>query len=119
MNDITTRADIEVLIRKFYANLFEIEEMKVIFKDIVFEAHVPHIIHFWGFVLLDEEGYRTNVFDKHLHLPIKSHQFDIWLAVFSATVNELFVGEKADLAIQRATTLAYTFKSKWQSIKEK
>jgi hemoglobin len=119
MKDIASRADIELLVRAFYTRLFEIKDMKVVFKDIVFEDHVPRIVHFWSFVLLDEEGYKTNVFDKHLHLPIKSQQFDTWLEVFTATVKEHFAGERADMAIQRATTLAYTFKTKWQSIKEK
>lgn len=78
---------------------------------------MPHIVHFWSFVLLDEEGYKTNVFDKHLNLPIKPHQFDTWLSVFNGTVDELFSGETADMAKQRATSLAYTFKSKWQKLK--
>lgn len=118
MNDISTRNDIEVLMRQFYSKLLKVDGMTPIFESINFEDHLPKIIHFWSFVLLDEEGYKTNVFDKHLKFPIKSPQFDEWLQVFTSTVDELFQGEKADLAKQRATVLAYTFKSKWQALRE-
>jgi hemoglobin len=118
MKDITSRADIELLIHSFYERLLRLPDMKAVFDDIDFPKHIPHIVHFWSFVLLDEEGYTTNVFEKHLRLPIQSDQFDTWLAIFIATVDELFSGEKAELAKQRATSLAYTFKSKWQKLKE-
>ena len=118
MKDITIKTDIELLINTFYNKLLQNPEMKVVFDGIDFKAHVPQIVHFWSFVLLDEEGYKTNVFDKHVHLPIKLHQFDIWLDTFIATLNELFEGPTAELAKQRATVLTHTFKSKWQKIKE-
>lgn len=117
MNDIQNKSDIELLIDTFYTTLLKNEEMKLVFAGIDFPAHVPRIVHFWSFVLLDEEGYKTNVFDKHMHLPIKAHQFDIWLQTFTSTVDALFKGEKAELAKQRATVLSFTFKSKWQKVK--
>ena len=117
MDDITCKADIELLINTFYSELLKLEDIKSVFASIDFPKHVPHIVHFWSFVLLDEEGYKTNVFDKHVNLPIKSYMFDSWLAVWINSVNTLFKGEKADLAKQRATVLAFTFKSKWEKIK--
>jgi hemoglobin len=117
MSDITSRADIERMMRTFYSDLFEIPHMKKVFEHINLETHLPKIVHFWSFVLLDEEGYKTNVFEKHLQLPIHSAQFDTWLDVFSKTVDRLFTGEKAELAKSRAASLAYTFKNKWQHIK--
>jgi hemoglobin len=118
MHDIKTKSDIELLINTFYSKLLQIGEMKLVFDGISFESHLPNIIHFWSFVLIDEPGYKTNVFEKHMHLPIKLHQFDIWLSVFIQTTDELFLGETADLAKQRATLLTHTFKSKWEKIKE-
>jgi len=117
MKDIASKADIELLIRAFYAKLLQNDEMKAVFDGISFEDHIPQIVHFWSFVLLDEPGYKTNVFEKHVHLPIQLHQFDVWLATFNSTVDELFAGEKAELAKQRATVLTFTFKSKWEKIK--
>ena len=117
MQDIQTRNDVEVLISKFYDKLLQHDEMKLVFEGIDLPHHLPRIVHFWSFVLLDEEGYTTNVFDKHMNLPIKPHQFDIWLKDFCAAVDELYMGEKADMAKQRATVLSFTFKSKWEKLK--
>ncbi len=117
MQDIQSKLDIEFLIRQFYLKLLEIDGMKEVFKDINFENHLPQIVSFWAFVLFDESGYKTNVFEKHLHLPIQTYQFDVWLTCFLETTNNLFIGEKAELAKQRATVLTQTFKSKWQNIK--
>lgn len=119
MKDISSQSDIALLMNQFYAKLMKLEGMAPVFNTINFEEHLPKIIHFWAFVLLDEPGYKTNVFDKHLNLPIQSPQFDEWLQTFTTTVDELFKGEKADLAKQRATVLAFTFKAKWKSLKEK
>lgn len=118
MGDINTREDIEVLINAFYNKLLQVDEIKPVFDGINFQLHMPHIVAFWAFVLLDEEGYKTNVFDKHLNLPIKSHMFDVWLEIFTNTISELFIGEKAEMAKQRATSLSYTFKSKWIALKK-
>jgi hemoglobin len=117
LKDIETKADIELLIDTFYSKLLSIDSIKPVFAGLDFKAHVPKIVHFWSFVLLDEPGYTTNVFDKHLHLPIQLPQFDTWLATFIEAVDELFVGEKAEMAKQRATVLTFTFKSKWEKIK--
>lgn len=107
-----------MLIYTFYADLLKVEEIKPVFEGLDFEKHVPNIVSFWSFVLLDEEGYKTNVFEKHIQLPIKLHMFDTWLKIFTETVDSLFTGEKAEMAKQRATVLTYTFKSKWAQMKK-
>ncbi len=117
MHDIENRQDIELLINLFYDRLLQIDEIRPIFDGLDFPKHVPQIVNFWSFVLFDEPGYTTNVFEKHRHLPIKTHQFDQWLTVFNSTVDALYEGEKAELAKTRATVLANTFKSKWQNQK--
>jgi len=116
VKDIENQKDIEQLVEEFYNKLLKIPSVKPVFDGLDFKTHVPRIVAFWSMVLLDIEGYKTNVFDKHLHLPLNSQHFDTWLETFTETVNQLFKGEKADLAIQRATVLTYTFKSKWQHL---
>ncbi len=110
--DIRNREDIELLVRNFYDSLLKNESIKPVFDNLNFEAHIPHIVSFWSFVLLDEAGYNTNVFDKHVNLPVKEEHFDIWLEHFEKTINDLFEGEKAELAKLRAQTIAFTFKVK-------
>lgn len=110
--DIIHSADVELLVKTFYGNLLQIEEIKPVFAGIDVDAHMPHMIAFWEFVLLDKEGYTTNVFDKHVNLPLKQEHFALWLGTFEKTVHHLFAGEKAEIAIQRANTIGYSFENK-------
>lgn len=114
--DITNSLDVEFLVKTFYSNLLLNEEVKPIFAHVDFEKHMPHMIAFWEFVLLDKEGYTTNVFDKHVNLPLKAEHFAIWLKTFENTVHHLFEGEKANMAIQRAQTIAYSFETKMKQM---
>ncbi len=116
MPNITNSSDVELLVKTFYSNLLLNEEVKPIFAHVNFEKHMPHMIPFWEFVLLDKEGYTTNVFDKHLNLPLKAEHFDIWLRAFESTIHHLFEGQKATMAIQRAQTIAYSFESKMKQM---
>lgn len=112
IQDISTSADVTLLVKTFYSNLLLNEEVKPVFAHVDFDKHMPHMIAFWEFVLLDKEGYTTNVFDKHVNLPLKEEHFTIWLNIFENTVHRLFTGEKAEMAIQRAQTIAYSFQTK-------
>jgi hemoglobin len=110
--DIHNSDDVKLMVTTFYNNLLLNEEIKPLFDGIDFEHHMPRMIAFWEFVLLDKEGYTTNVFDKHVHLPLSANHFSIWLSVFEKTVNSLFEGENAQKAIFRAKTIAFSFESK-------
>src|SRR4051812_14086495 len=114
--DIQTKEDIELMMREFYGSLLTDPEIKPVFDNTDFEKHMPHIVAFWALVLLDEVGYTTNVFDKHVNLPIKEEHFAIWLEHFERTVDSLFEGEKAELAKSRANLIAYTFKEKMKNM---
>lgn len=67
---------------------------------------------FWRFALLSEEGYTTNVTEKHLKMPLQKQHFDRWLALFNETIDELFEGEIAQQAKQRAAVIGWTINSK-------
>ncbi len=112
MKDISEVEDIEMLVAKFYDKLLEDPITKEKFQHLNIESHLPRIVDFWAFVLLDKAGYSTNVFEKHIHLNLESIHFISWLKNWAETVNEMFEGPKAELAIQRANLLAYTFQSK-------
>ena len=55
--------------------------------------------------------YRDQYRVTHLVRLQKEH-FDQWLNLFSTTVNELFSGEKAEMAKQRAAVIGWTIQSK-------
>lgn len=112
MKDITNKEEIENLIEIFYGKVFRNEILAPFFKDLDFEAHKPQMVHFWSFVLINEPGYKTNVTEKHLHMPLKEEHFEIWIKLFKETIDELFEGETAEIAKQRADVVGWTILEK-------
>lgn len=112
MPDITHRPDITHLVSAFYNKALEDETIGYIFTDVAklnLEAHLPIICDFWESILLGNPVYRGNPMLKHLELAEKTAltqvHFEVWLAMWEQTVRELFDGEKAELAIQRANDI--------------
>ena len=114
--DIDTEERVAFLVETFYSRVLKDELLAPHFKHLDFKQHFPRMIAFWSFILLDKEGYKGNVFDKHVGLNIHQAEFDKWMYYFTGTVNDFFEGEKANLAKQRAELLKYTFLSKLTEI---
>jgi hemoglobin len=112
MNDIQSKQDVTNLVNWFYGKVLQDELLAPFFARLDFEAHKPKMIHFWSFVLLNEPGYKTNVTEKHLHMPLKPEHFERWLHLFKETIDESFSGENAELAKQRAGIIAWTIGEK-------
>ena len=119
MKEIENYEDVSLLVKSFYAKVVENEILAPHFVGLDWEAHFPRMIDFCSFILINKEGYKGNVFDKHVHLNICEPEFDEWLRLCTGTVDEHFIGEKADLAKQRASLLKYTFMNKLKELKEK
>lgn len=112
MKDIETEEDINRWMHAFYEKLLVDEVTAPKFEGLDLEAHMPKLVQFWAFVLLDKPGYSTNVFDKHIHLHLEKEHFEVWLKYFRATTDEMFVGERAEIAKQRVLLIATTFMHK-------
>lgn len=112
MRDIQNKEDIEKLVNQFYGKVLKDELLAPFFKHLNFVEHLPKMVDFWAFAVLDEYGYRSNVTDKHMHMPLKQEHFDRWILLFNQTLDSLFSGERADLAKQKAFTIAWTIGSK-------
>lgn len=115
--EITQLSDVELLMRQFYDKVLVDPLLSPHFEGLDIEAHLPRITAFWAFILLDMEGYKGNVMDKHLHLNIGKEHFERWVTLFTETVDELYIGPKAELAKQRARVLQYTFQSKMEHLR--
>jgi len=112
MKPILNNEDVTLLVETFYAKVLKDKVLAPFFKQLDFEVHLPKMIHFWNFVLLDQPGYTTNVVKKHLKMPLEHAHFQQWLFLFNETIDELFEGEKVSLAKQRASIIAWTIESK-------
>lgn len=119
MKDIKTKKDVETLVTTFYGKVLKDDLLKDFFNHLDFDKHMPKMIYFWSFVLLDEPGYSTNVTEKHLNMPLEKQHFDRWLLLFNETLNELFSGEKVEVAKQRAVTIAWTIGNKIEARNKK
>ena len=123
MADIETRADVERLVRAFYGRALTDPIIGWIFTDIAkldLEAHVPEIASFWETILLGAQSYRGGAFRPHaeLHMKVRlrSGHFERWLVLWRATVDELFEGERAELAKAHALRVARAFHGRLEAM---
>lgn len=124
--DIRNREDIRLLMERFYDKLLADESISYLFTDVAkinLDEHFPVLVDFWDSILFQADTYQKNAMKPHVDLhqqsPLEAHHFKTWLAYFIATVNELFDGEKAELARQRATSIATIMQIKVIEMKTK
>lgn len=115
LHDISSIEDVTLLVDEFYHRAFKNELLAPHFAGLDFEAHKPRMVAFWAFVLLDQPGYTTNVFDKHTHLHIGPEHFAVWVQIFHQTIDDLFLGEKASDAKLRASSIGWSFGEKMKN----
>jgi hemoglobin len=112
MSDLETEADIVRLIDTFYGHVNEDELLRPVFNDVAqvdWAHHLPTMYDFWSSVLLGTSRYKGRPFAKHFPLPITPAHFQRWLALFNASVDELFAGPKAADAKLRAQSIGAMF----------
>ena len=122
MKDIEDREDVERLVRAFYGRALVDPVIGWIFVDVAHldvEAHLPHIASFWETVLLGAHSYGGGAFAPHAALHAKAGlragHFERWLVLWRTTVDELFQGERAELAKVHAQRVARAFLQRLQS----
>jgi hemoglobin len=123
LSDIEDRADCERLVRAFYGRALEDPIIGFLFVDVAkldLEAHVPVITSFWETILLGARTYSGGAFAKHaaLHMkaPLQRGHFARWLLLWRTTVDELFAGERAELAKAHAERVAAAFHRRLQDL---
>ena len=101
------------LVTDFYELMLQDELLAPIFLEVAkidLEQHLPHLVDFWYSILFMTGEYRRNVMEMHLSLgrrvELKPEHFDRWLGYFKRSVQKSFAGPKADLAIERAQSIA-------------
>jgi len=111
--DIEDRKDIELLVNTFYDKVKTDSSIGFIFNDIAkvnWDKHLPVMYDFWENTLLFTGNYTGNPMEIHRRLnqviPLTAAHFQQWLLLFTNTVDELFAGQKAELAKQRGISIA-------------
>jgi len=104
-SDIATREDVKVLVDRFYDKVKEDELLGPVFSHVDWPHHLPIMYNFWSSMLLGDQSYRGNPFQKHISLPIDNKHFNQWLKLFRETVHEhLPVFSKCEWAYCPAAT---------------
>jgi hemoglobin len=122
--DISSREDLFLLVKRFYEKLLSDETISYLFTDIAkidLDHHLPVLVDFWDSILFQSDTYRKNAMQPHLILnqksPLEKHHFETWLNYFNHTVDELFEGEKAFIAKERARSIATVMQIKLVQIR--
>ena len=115
--DILDRSDIINLVDLFYDKVTKDELLAPVFRHVDWPQHLPTMYNFWSSMLLGDQTYQGNPFQKHVHLTIDSSHFNRWLELFRLTVDEHFEGFKADEVKSRATSIAGVFQHKMGLLK--
>lgn len=122
-NDITNRADVELLVNTFYNKVQKDKTLGYIFNDVAkvnWETHLPKMYNFWSSLLLGDYSYAGNPMLTHISLskktPITDTEFNAWKMLFNQTVDELFEGTKATEAKTKAANVAKIMLAKIQSL---
>lgn len=112
-HDIRDIEDIKLLVDNFYNKAQADELLGPIFNDVAkvdWSKHLPIMHSFWNSVLFGKQGYKGNPMDAHFRLDQKRHlegnDFNTWKTLFIETIEELFEGEYANLAKQKAVSIA-------------
>ena len=111
--DIHNRADIILLVDTFYKNVALNKQIGPIFTDVAkvdWSHHLPKMYDFWESILFGKAIYKGNPMLTHFALneqtPLQTEAFETWKNLFFQTVDDLFVGENADLIKQKAQSIA-------------
>ncbi len=112
-SDIQDRKDIELMVNTFYNKVRSNPVLGYIFDDVAKinrETHLPTMYSFWASILLGEHSFSGNPMQKHIALSkltaMTEKEFSEWLQLFIQTVDELFLGERANEAKLRAGNIA-------------
>lgn len=123
--DLTGRADIELLVNTFYERVRGDELVGFIFDDVAhvdWTAHLPKMYAFWETMIFRSASYVGNPLAAHARLvPLTAMgrpQFDRWLALFTATVDALFAGEKAEHIKSAASDMANVIHAKINGVEQ-
>lgn len=105
---IESVADVELLVRRFYRALIPDPLLGPIFHAMAVDWSllIPKLVDFWAGRLLGQPGYAGNPVGAHQpvldRFPFGDVELARWLELWEETVDELFDGEVAELAKQRA-----------------
>lgn len=112
VKDVLTRAEIAVVVDRFYTKAMQDPIIGYLFEGLDLPKHLPTIYDFWENILFRTGAYKGGMMYKHLMLnaqkPLRLLHFQRWLELFTQTIDEHFAGENANTMKQFAYSVANT-----------
>ncbi len=112
--DLTGRADVEALLRRFYGQVMVDDVLAEPFTELRIrglDSHIPVMADFWETVLFRAGLYRGSALHAHRHIhqrtPLSGRHFVRWLTTWNRTVDEMFQGPIAEHAKTQAARIAW------------
>ncbi len=106
IKEITEREDVVLLVNYFYEKVKQDDLLGPLFAHVDWPHHLPIMYSFWSSMLLGEQSYKGNPFQKHISLAITVSHFHRWMELFNQTVDENFIGDSAIEVKDRARSIA-------------
>ncbi len=116
-SNLQTRDDIKKLVVKFYSKIQADDLLGSFFEKMIpnekeWDKHYELLTAFWELNLIEVKGFDGNPakahhsVDKVFKQSITTQHFERWVELWTSTVDELFEGEMAEKAKQRAKGMA-------------
>jgi hemoglobin len=113
-DDIGNRKDVKRLVVTFYSKVRKHDVLGPIFNQIIkdWEAHFELLTDFWETQLFLKRKYHGNPVTTHqevddkINNTVTSEHFGLWLNLWFETIDELFEGETAWIAKNRAQKMS-------------
>jgi len=111
---IENRTHVQLLVETFYSKIRVHEILGPIFNGIItdWDSHLELLTDFWETQLFLKRKYHGNPVtvhqevDEKMNYSITSEHFGLWLNEWFATIDELFEGETAWIAKNRAQKMS-------------
>jgi len=111
--DISSREDVFLLVTTFYSKVRKDALLGPIFNTIIedWELHFERLTDFWQTNLFFEKKYKGDPLVKHTEVDkavggsINEMHFGVWLNLWYETLDELFEGDVAQIAKNRARNM--------------
>jgi len=112
--EIQNRKDVQLLVETFYGKVKKDDVLGPIFNGIIsdWESHLTLLTDFWETQLFLQRKYYGNPVTAHQEVDnkmdgtITSEHFGLWLNLWFATIDQLFEGERAWIAKNRAQKMS-------------
>jgi hemoglobin len=108
--DIKIREDVSLLVSSFYIKVIKDTVLGPFFNDVIkdWDAHLERLTTFWESSLFLKTKYLGNPLEAHVKVDKENNNsitelhFGLWLNLWFETIDELFEGNYANNAKERA-----------------